>query len=180
MKTTHVTTLSALAFAALFASCAKKEVAAPPPPPPPPVVETPVVTPPPPPPPPPPDTNAIRRERLQGLMSQVLKPIYFDLDQSSIKPEGKVILKSVGDLLKTYSELSVTVEGNCDERGSTEYNQALGERRANAAVAWLKSYGVKAAQIKGVSYGEERPAAQGSDESAWSQNRRDELPGQIR
>jgi len=181
MKTTHVTTLSALAFAAFFASCAKKEVAAPPPPPPPPVVETPVVTPPPPPPPPPPpDTNALRRERLQGLMSQVLKPIYFDLDQSSIKSEGKAILKSVGDLLKTYPELSVTVEGNCDERGSTEYNQALGERRANAAVAWLKSYGVKAAQIQGVSYGEERPAAQGSDESAWSQNRRDELPGQIR
>lgn len=181
MKITHFATLSTLALAALFTSCAKKEVVVPPPPPPPPPVVDTVVPPPPPPPPPAPvDTNAVRRERLQGLMSQVLKPIYFDLDQSSIKSEGKAILKSVGDLLKTYPELSVTVEGNCDERGSTEYNQALGERRANAAVAWLKNYGVKPAQIQGVSYGEERPAAQGSDESAWSQNRRDELPGQIR
>jgi len=180
MKNTHIATLSALAFAAIFAGCAKKEVVVPPPPPPPPPVVDTVVPPPPPPPPPPPDTNAIRRERLQGLMSQVLKPIYFDLDQSTIKAEGKAILKNVGDLLKAYPELSVTVEGNCDERGSTEYNQALGERRANAAVAWLKSYGVNPSQFSGVSYGEERPAAQGSDESAWAQNRRDELPGQIR
>lgn len=177
MKITHAAALSALAFAVVMAGCAKKEVVVPPPPPPPPppVVDTVV-----PPPPPPPDTNAIRRERLQGLMSQVLKPIYFDLDQSTIKAEGKAILKSVGDLLKDYPELSVTVEGNCDERGSTEYNQALGDRRANAAVSWLKSYGVNASQIQGVSYGEERPAVQGSDESAWAQNRRDELPGQIR
>lgn len=182
MKITHVSTLSAIAFATLLASCAKKEVAAPPPPPPPPppVVEAPVVPPPPPPPPPPVDTNALRRERLQGLMNQVLKPIYFDLDQSSIKPEGKEILKAVGDLLKTYPELFVTIEGNADERGSTEYNQALGDRRANAATSWLKAYGVKATQIQGVSYGEEKPAAQGSDESAWSQNRRDEIPGQIK
>ena len=179
MKITHVTTLSALAAAALLSSCAKKEVAAPPPPPPPPVVEAPVVAPPPPP-PPPVDTNALRRERLQGLISQVLKPIYFELDQSTLNADGKALLKQVGDVLKLYPELVVTVEGHADERGSTEYNQALGERRANAATSWLKAYGVSASQFSGVSYGEEKPAAMGSDESAWSQNRRDELVGQIK
>jgi peptidoglycan-associated lipoprotein len=180
MKITHIATLSALAAAALLTSCAKKEVAAPPPPPPPPVVEAPVVVPPPPPPPPPVDTNALRRERLQGLISQVLKPIYFELDQSSIKPEGKDLLKAIGDVLKLYPELVVTIEGHADERGSTEYNQALGDRRANAATSWLKAYGVSASQFSGVSYGEEKPAAAGSDESAWSQNRRDEIQGQIK
>lgn len=180
MKITHIATLSALAAAALLSSCAKKEVAAPPPPPPPPVVEAPVVAPPPPPPPPPVDTNALRRERLQGLIAQVLKPIYFELDQSSIKPEGKDLLKAIGDVLKLYPELVVTIEGHADERGSTEYNQALGERRANAATSWLKAYGVSASQFSGVSYGEEKPAAAGSDESAWSQNRRDEIQGQIK
>jgi peptidoglycan-associated lipoprotein len=181
MKITQVTTLSALVAATFLASCAKKEIAVPPPPPPPPPPVVEVAPPPPPPPPPPPvDTNVVRRERLQGLMSQVLKPVYFDLDQSTIKPEGKDILKQIGDLLKAYPELSVTVEGNCDERGSTEYNQALGERRANAATSWLKNYGVKSSQFSAVSFGEERPASQGTDESAWSQNRRDEFPGQIK
>ena len=179
MKNTHIATLSALAFAAIFAGCAKKEVVVPPPPPPPPPVVDTVVPPPPPPPPPPPDTNAIRRERLQGLMSQVLKPIYFDLDQSTIKSEGKDILTKIGNLLKEYPELSVTVEGNADERGSTEYNQALGDRRANAAKKWLLAFGVNSNQLKTVSYGKEK-ASSGSDESVWSQDRRDDLPGEIR
>ena len=87
--------LAALGASMLIGACTKTEVAAPPPPPPPPPVETAVEPPPPPPPPPPRDTVAERRARLQGLMAEALQPIYFDLDQSSIKPEGKDILTKV-------------------------------------------------------------------------------------
>ncbi|HOX50787.1 MAG TPA: OmpA family protein, partial [Fibrobacteria bacterium] len=73
----------------------------------------------------------------------------------------------------------VTVEGNADERGSTEYNQALGDRRAAAAKKWLESFGVKSSQLKTISYGKEK-ASNGSDESVWSKDRRDDLPGEIR
>jgi peptidoglycan-associated lipoprotein len=170
-------TLSVLGAALLLNACAKKEVAAPPPPPPPPpaVVEAP----PPPPPPPPVDPAAERRARLQSLMGEVLRPIYFDLDQSTIKPEGKEILTRIGGLLKEYPELFVTVEGNADERGSTEYNQALGERRANSAKKWLEAFGVQSSQLKTVSYGKEK-AASGADESVWSKDRRDDFSGEIR
>lgn len=178
MNRKNALTLSVLGAALLLNACAKKEVAAPPPPPPPPPPAV-VEAPPPPPPPPPVDTVAERRARLQGLMAEALKPIYFDLDQSSIKPEGKEILTKVGGLLKEYPELFVTVEGNADERGSTEYNQALGERRATAAKKWLEAFGVKSAQLKTVSYGKEK-AASGADESVWSKDRRDDLPGEIR
>ena len=111
-------------------------------------------------------------------MNEVLKPIYFDLDQSTIKPEGKEILTKVGSLLKQYPELSVTVEGNADERGSTEYNQALGDRRAIASKKWLNAYGVKDSQLKSLSYGKEK-AGHGDDEGQWSKDRRDDLPGEI-
>jgi len=180
MNRKNALTLSVLGAALLLNACAKKEVAAPPPPPPPPppaVVEAP--PPPPPPPPPPRDTVAERRARLQGLMAEALKPVYFDLDQSTIKPEGKEILTKIGGLLKEYSELFVTVEGNADERGSTEYNQALGERRATSAKKWLEAFGVKSSQLKTVSYGKEK-AASGADEGVWSKDRRDDVPGEIR
>lgn len=172
--------LTAVGASMLMTACPQKtEVAAPPPPPPPPPVEPAVVPPPPPPPPPPPrDTVAERRARLQGLMGEALKPIYFDLDQSTIKPEGKDILTRVGSLLKQYPELYVTVEGNADERGSTEYNQALGDRRAAAAKKWLEVFGVKSTQLKSISYGKEK-ATTGQDESVWSKDRRDDLPGEI-
>lgn len=182
MNRKQALTWTALGAAMILNACAKKEVAAPPPPPPPPPPVVDSAPPPPPPPPPPPapvDTNVVRRERLQGLMGEVLKPIYFDLDQSTIKPEGKEILTKIGGLLKAYPELSVTVEGNADERGSTEYNQALGDRRATAAKKWLEAFGVKSAQLKTVSYGKEK-AGHGEDESVWSQDRRDDVPGQIR
>jgi peptidoglycan-associated lipoprotein len=179
MNRRHALAMTAIGAAMLLNACAKKEVVAPPPPPPPPppaVVEAP--PPPPPPPPPPVDTNATRRARLQGLMGEVLKPIYFDLDQSTIKPEGKDILAKIGDLLKQYPELYVTVEGNADERGSTEYNQALGDRRATASKKWLEAYGVKSTQLKTVSYGKEK-AAHGEDDGVWSKDRRDDVPGEV-
>lgn len=179
--------LTAVGASMLLNACAKKEVAAPPPPPAPaPVAPPPVVQAPPPPPPPAPaptpaprDTAAERRARLQGLVNEVLKPIYFDLDQSSIKPEGKDILAKIGGLLKQYPELFVTIEGNADERGSTEYNQALGDRRATSARKWLEAFGVKSSQLKSISYGKEK-ATQGGDESAWAKDRRDDVPGEIR
>ena len=183
MNRKHALIWTALGAAMILNACAKKEVVAPPPPPPPPPAVVEAVTPPPPPPPPPPpaprDTVAERRARLQGLMAEALKPIYFDLDQSSIKPEGKEILTKLGSLLKEYPELFVTVEGNADERGSTEYNQALGDRRATSARKWLEAFGVKSKQLKTVSYGKEK-AVQGGDENSWAKDRRDDIPGEIR
>jgi peptidoglycan-associated lipoprotein len=179
MNRKHALIWTTIGAAMILNACAKKEVAAPPPPPPPPPPAVVEAAPPPPPPPPPRDTVAERRARLQGLMAEALKPIYFDLDQSSIKPEGKEILTKIGGLLKEYPELFVTVEGNADERGSTEYNQALGDRRANSAKKWLEAFGVKSAQLKTISYGKEK-AAQGADESVWSKDRRDDVPGEIR
>ncbi|MBK8801080.1 MAG: OmpA family protein [Fibrobacteres bacterium] len=179
MNRKYALVLTAVGASMLIGACTKTEIVTPPTPPPPPPMETVVVPPPPPPPPPPRDTVAERRARLQGLMAEALKPIYFDLDQSNIKPEGKDILTKVGSLLKEYPELFVTVEGNADERGSTEYNQALGDRRAASAKKWLESFGVKSTQLKSISYGKEK-AANGQDESTWSKDRRDDLPGEIR
>ncbi|MEN9352776.1 MAG: hypothetical protein RL318_101 [Fibrobacterota bacterium] len=135
----------------------------------------------PPPPPPVKDTAAERRARLQALMNELLsQSVYFDYNEASLKSEGKDLLKKIGDVLKAYPELSVKLEGNCDERGSDEYNLALGEKRAKAADAWLKNYGVKAAQLSFISYGKEKPAVSGSDESAWAKNRRDGFSGEIK
>jgi peptidoglycan-associated lipoprotein len=143
----------------------KEEVKAPEPPPPPPVK----------------DTAAERRARLQGLMNELLsQSAYFDYNESTLKPEGKELLKKVGDLLKAYPELSVKLEGNCDERGSDEYNLALGEKRAKAAQTWLTNYGVKEAQLSFISYGKEKPAVDGHDEDSWAKNRRDGFSGEIK
>jgi peptidoglycan-associated lipoprotein len=133
------------------------------------------------PPPAPKDTAAERRARIQGLLDQLLtQSTYFEYNESSLNGEGKDLLKKIGDLLKQYGEVTVKIEGNCDERGSDEYNLALGEKRAKAAEAWLKNYGVKASQLSFISYGKEKPADQGHDESAWSKNRRDGFSGEIK
>jgi peptidoglycan-associated lipoprotein len=103
-----------------------------------------------------------------------LEPIYFDYDQSVIRDDQRATLGSNANALKGMSLAKVTVEGHCDERGSDEYNLALGERRANAVKQYLADSGVTT-QIDTVSYGESRPAVQGSDESAWRMNRRAEF-----
>lgn len=103
-----------------------------------------------------------------------LAPIYFDFDKSDIKPQFESILESAAAQLKG-SGGSAVIEGHTDERGSDEYNIALGQRRAAAAKAYLVSQGIAADRIDVVSFGEERPAAQGSNETAWAQNRRDEF-----
>ena len=103
-----------------------------------------------------------------------LETIYFDYDQSVIRDDQRATLGSNANAIKSMSLGKVTVEGHCDERGSDEYNLALGERRANAVKQYLVDSGVTAT-IDTVSYGESRPAVEGHDESAWRMNRRAEF-----
>lgn len=98
--------------------------------------------------------------------------IYFDTDQYNVDSTDMAALQTQAQYLAQYPNITVTVEGHCDERGTREYNLALGERRANSAKNYLVSLGVSANRVRTVSYGKERPVALGSNESAWAQNRR--------
>ncbi len=98
--------------------------------------------------------------------------IYFDTDQYNVDSADAAALQSQAAYLNQYPQISITVEGHADERGTREYNLALGERRANAAKNYLVSLGVAANRISVISYGKERPVALGSNEAAWAQNRR--------
>lgn len=101
-----------------------------------------------------------------------LKPAYFDLDSSELNSESQRTLNENATLLKQFANWTVTIEGHCDERGTPEYNLALGERRAVAARAYLVSLGISADRLRTVSYGKEFPFDPGHDESAYSKNRR--------
>jgi peptidoglycan-associated lipoprotein len=107
------------------------------------------------------------------LMQQLV--VYFDYDQADIKPEFNSLLSAHGQYLSRNAAVQVRLEGHADERGSREYNIGLGERRAQAVRRVLMLQGAQASQITTVSYGEERPAATGSDDEAWRLNRRVEL-----
>jgi peptidoglycan-associated lipoprotein len=98
--------------------------------------------------------------------------VYFDYDRSDIREDARGALRQNADKLNAGNLGTVTIEGHCDERGSTEYNLALGERRANAVKRYLVDLGVPSNNLRTVSFGEERPAVQGHDESAWRYNRR--------
>jgi peptidoglycan-associated lipoprotein len=98
--------------------------------------------------------------------------VFFDTDMSNVNEEGRQTLNRQAEWLKKYSNYQVTIEGHCDERGTREYNLALGERRANSARQYLIAQGVPAARLKTISYGKERPDPVGSDEAAWARNRR--------
>jgi peptidoglycan-associated lipoprotein len=100
------------------------------------------------------------------------RTFYFDYDRAVLKPADLAALEIHAKLLRSNSDRSVVLEGHCDERGTREYNLALGERRADSVRSFLISSGVSARQIETVSYGEERPQDPGSGESAWSRNRR--------
>jgi peptidoglycan-associated lipoprotein len=108
----------------------------------------------------------------QDLVANVGDRVFFDYDKFDIKPEARQTLERQADWLKRYPNVTVTVEGHCDERGTREYNLALGERRANAAKNALVALGVPANRVTTISYGKERPAVVGSNEAAWAQNRR--------
>jgi peptidoglycan-associated lipoprotein len=98
--------------------------------------------------------------------------IHFDLDKYDINGEARTVLDSQAAWLTKYPNVPISLEGHCDERGTREYNLALGDRRANAAKNYLASRGVNPSRISTISYGKERPIALGSDEAAWAQNRR--------
>ncbi|MFC4293326.1 peptidoglycan-associated lipoprotein Pal [Sphingorhabdus arenilitoris] len=98
--------------------------------------------------------------------------IFFDTDRFNIDTQDQIALQSQAQWLARYPQAQVTIEGHADERGTRDYNLALGERRANAAKNYLASLGVNPARIRTVSYGKERPDALGSNEQAWAQNRR--------
>jgi len=101
--------------------------------------------------------------------------VYFDFDKSDIKGEFRDLIAAHATYLADHPSASITLEGHCDERGSREYNMALGERRANAVRKFLMVQGASASQIETISYGEERPVAFGHDEASWKLNRRAEI-----
>jgi peptidoglycan-associated lipoprotein len=120
---------------------------------------------------------AAAAERLlqENLKAFESENIYFDYDLADLKPEAQTILEKKAKFLTDNTSYSIRIEGNCDERGTNEYNIALGDRRADAAKKFLNSLGISAERISTISYGEEKPVDTGHDESAWSQNRRDEF-----
>ncbi|HEY2153598.1 MAG TPA: peptidoglycan-associated lipoprotein Pal [Vicinamibacterales bacterium] len=178
--------LQLAAVAALIAAVACHKhappVARPTPPPPPPSQDTVPVRPPAPPapaqepvavPPEPIRDDAIASASIDDLnRSSPLKTVFFELDASDVSAAGQKILDEDAVLLKRYTTWAVTIEGHCDERGTAEYNLALGERRAVNARAYLVSLGIAADRLHVVSYGKEFPFDPGHDEAAWAKNRR--------
>ena len=108
----------------------------------------------------------------EDFVANVGDRVFFDFDKSSLRADAKATLAKQAVWLKQYPNYSLTIEGHADERGTREYNLALGEKRANSVKEFLTANGVAAARVKTVSYGKERPVALGSNEAAWSQNRR--------
>lgn len=104
--------------------------------------------------------------------SSMLKDIHFEFDKYEIRPEDVEILKETASLLKKFPNVKIQIEGHCDERGTNEYNLALGERRANSAKNYLVSLGISPERLSTISYGEERPVDPGHNEEAWAKNRR--------
>jgi len=158
-----------LALLLTGASCAKRAVKAPPAPPPTPPIESPAPTPPPTPPPPPPPPTPPPPPQVTAADFQ---PAFFDYDAYALRDDARAALDQDARLLRENANLQITIEGHCDERGTVEYNQALGEKRAQAARDYLTGAGTDASRIQIVSYGKERPFEPGHDEAAWSKNRR--------
>jgi peptidoglycan-associated lipoprotein len=148
--------------------CAKKSTEAPPTPPPAPAqTETPPTPPPPPPAPPTPPTPPT-----PVIGSGDFQPAFFDFDSYALRDDARQALDQNARLLRDNTGVMITIEGHCDERGTAEYNQALGERRAQAAREYLVQAGIDGGRIQTISYGKERPFDPGHDEAAWAQNRR--------
>lgn len=125
------------------------------------------------------NTESINPDKLGPVQSSskltaALENIYFDFDSYTLSSEARTSLQKNTEIIKDISG-AVQIEGNCDERGSAEYNLALGEKRAKAAMKYLVTMGIPAERLSVISYGEERPAVQGSDETAFSKNRRDKF-----
>jgi len=114
-------------------------------------------------------------EVLEGRTSAPLLPIYFDFDKSNIKEDQRARIKKNAAFLKQNQAVKVRIEGNCDERGTNEYNMALGERRALSAKKYLVNLGIHRDRMHTISFGEEKPLLHGHDEYSWAQNRRDDF-----
>ena len=122
-----------------------------------------------PPPPPPPPQPTVTDE---DLFNQNIKDIYFDYDKSDIRSDQRASIQADMTFLSQHPNLSFTIEGHCDERGSTEYNLALGDRRASAVKSELTAAGISTSRIRTISYGKEKPFCTESNEACWQQNRR--------
>jgi peptidoglycan-associated lipoprotein len=149
-------TLGALAALALLSACASKP---PPPPPAPPMAEQ------------APTAPSIVPGSQEDLVANVGDRVFYELNQSTLSDEAQATLTKQANWLAKYPNVTVQIAGNCDERGTEEYNLALGNRRANAARDFLVARGVSEARISTISYGKDRPVALGSNEQAWAQNR---------
>jgi len=122
--------------------------------------------------PPPPPTPSVTDE---DLFSQSVKDVYFDYDKADLRGDQQASIQADAQFLSQHSNVSFTIEGHCDERGSTEYNLALGDQRASAVKNALTAAGVNASRIKTISYGKEKPFCTESNEACWQQNRRGHL-----
>ena len=120
--------------------------------------------------PPPPPAKV--EPTMDELWLKEVRDAYFDYDKADLRPDARAAVSKTADFLKSYPQLKVTIEGHCDERGSTEYNLGLGDRRASAAKQFLVSLGISADRLSTVSYGKEKPFCMESNESCWQQNRR--------
>jgi peptidoglycan-associated lipoprotein len=137
-------------------------------------VTSPAVTPPPKPMPGPVEENLFQAQRQRKKEEAVFanEDIHFDFDRYDLKPKAREILSDKAFFLRKYPGVKILIEGHCDERGTNEYNLALGERRANSAKQYLVQLGISEGRISTVSYGEERPLDPGHNEEAWARNRR--------
>jgi peptidoglycan-associated lipoprotein len=200
MKTfRYLITISAAALAITFAGCAKKPVAAKAPPAPQPEAarpSAPAASAPAPsrqtPPPPAPATaaaptrrvpDAATRARIEELLGRI-EDAYFDYDQHILRPDAIKALqadsKELRDIISQYPDYKLTIEGHCDERGSEEYNRALGDARAQAAKDYLGGVGISSTQLAVVSYGKDKPVCEEHNEACWQKNRRIHIVAAMR
>jgi peptidoglycan-associated lipoprotein len=115
---------------------------------------------------------ATRQPSLEELFTKEVRDAFFDYDKASIRDDARSALSKTAEFLRSYPGVAIVVEGHCDERGSTEYNVALGDRRSDAAKDFLVSQGVAGDRIQTISYGKERPFCAQENESCWQENRR--------
>jgi peptidoglycan-associated lipoprotein len=127
------------------------------------------------------DADAARRAEEEARLAReaaygsIQDMIFFDFDRSDLREDARQTLQAKAEALRQYPDVRIRIEGHADERGTVEYNLALGERRADAARTYLMDLGIDSDRMTTISYGEERPAVDGHNEAAWSQNRRDEF-----
>jgi peptidoglycan-associated lipoprotein len=119
--------------------------------------------------------EAAEAAAFKAAAEKALVNIHFDFDKSDIKEADRAILQNIADFMKAYPAAKVEIQGHCDERGTNEYNLALGNRRAAAALAYLKTLGVSEDRFSTISYGKEKPLCTEAKEACWSQNRRGEF-----